>query len=70
MIFFWYYLTAFGAVYHNTQSHLIKDTLISFGISMGYPFLMNIIPVIMRFYALRKKNKKYLFNISMLIAQF
>ena len=30
---FWIYLSCFGAVYHNTQIYLIKDTLISFGTS-------------------------------------
>ena len=44
LLFFWYYISAFGAVYKNTQLHLIKDTLISFGISMVYPFLINFIP--------------------------
>ena len=30
LLFFWYYLSMFGAVYRNTQNHLINDTLISF----------------------------------------
>ena len=29
--FFWVYLSCFSSVYHNTQIHLIKDTLISYG---------------------------------------
>ena len=32
ILFFWYYLTVFGAVFRNTQVHLIKDTLVSFAI--------------------------------------
>ena len=39
-IFFWYYLSAFSAVYKNTQLHLLKDTLLSFGISMLYLLLL------------------------------
>ena len=37
-IIFWYFVSCFCAVYKNTQIILIKDTLISFGISMLYPF--------------------------------
>ena len=72
LIFCWYYITAFGAVYPNTQLHLIKDTLISFGISMLYPFLINIIPGIFRMPALKSKNKdkKCLYNFSKIIAWF
>ena len=70
LLFFWYYITAFAAVYINTQIHLIKDTLISFGISMSYPFLINLIPGIFRLNALKdgKKNKEYLFKIGQIIS--
>ena len=62
MSFFWYYISCFCAVYNNTQMILIKDTLISFGISMLYPFVINLIPGIFRITALRagKKDKKFL----------
>ena len=72
IIFCWYYLTAFGAVYPNTQLHLIKDTLISFGISMIYPFIINIIPGFFRIPALKAehKDKKCLYIISKIIAFF
>ena len=30
LLFFWYYISSFCAVYENTQIHLIKYTLISF----------------------------------------
>ena len=36
LLFFWYYLSIFGAVYRNTQYFLIKDTLISFVLSLIY----------------------------------
>ena len=38
LLLFWYYLSMFCAIYKNTQIHLIKDTLISLGISLLYPF--------------------------------
>ena len=70
MAFFWYFISCFCAVYKNTQQILIKDTLISFTISMLYPFGLNLLPGILRMYALRaiKKDKKCLYKISGLIA--
>ena len=38
MLFFWYFISCFCSVYINTQIILLKDTLISFGLSMIYPF--------------------------------
>jgi hypothetical protein len=70
LIFCWYYLTAFACVYPNTQMHLIKDTLISFGISMSYPFLINLIPGLFRIPALRaeKRDKEKMYKASKIIA--
>ena len=48
LLFFWYYISSFCAVYENTQIHLIKDTLISFGLSMIYPLGIYLIPGIFR----------------------
>ena len=66
---FWYYLTSFNAIYENTQIYLIINTCISFGISLLYPFIINIIPMIIRKKSLKskKKNKKYLYKISQII---
>ena len=58
LIGFWIYLTCFSAVYQKTQIHLIKNTLISFGLSSIYPFLINIIPGIFRRDALNSKSNK------------
>ena len=70
MLFFWYFITCFCAVYTNTQMILIKDTLISFCTSMLYPFGLNLLPGIFRIPALRAKNKdkKCLYNASLIIA--
>ena len=68
LAFFWYYLSCFCAVYYtNTQILLLKDTVISFCVSLLYPFIINLIPGILRNIALNKGNK-YLFIISRLIA--
>ena len=54
---FWYYLAAFCAVYYNTQIPLIKDSFISFGTSMLYPFLLDLIPIIFRIFSLMNAKK-------------
>ena len=58
LLFFWYYISMFCAIYKNTQIHLIKDTLISFGISLISPFGIYLIPGIFRIPALSNKNNK------------
>ena len=70
MIFFWYFIVCFCAVYKNTQMILIKDTLISFAISMAYPFGLNLLPGMFRIPSLRakKKDKKCLYKTSSIIA--
>ena len=52
---FWYYLSAFCAVYYNTQIPLIKDNFISFLTSMLYPFLFDLFPGIFRIFGIYKK---------------
>ena len=64
---FWFYLSCFCAVYNNTQLYLIKDTIISFGLSLLYPFGFYLIPGIFRIPSLRKKDKECLYKLSLLI---
>jgi len=60
---FWYYLSAFCAVYYNTQIPLIKDNITSFATSMLYPFFLILLPVIFRINSLRYKIKcQYIFS--------
>ena len=70
MIFFWYFITLFCAVYNNTQIILIRDTIISFSVSLLYPFGLNLLPGIFRMHALKAKNKdkEYIYKIGMIIA--
>ena len=69
-IFFWYFISCFCAVYTNTQIILIKDSLLSFGLSMLYPFGINIIPTIFRISSLRsrKEDKLCLYKTSQLLS--
>ena len=70
MLFFWYFISCFCAVYKNTQIILIIDTIISFTLSMIYPFGLNLIPGFFRIPALKAKNKdkKYLYILSGYVA--
>ena len=69
LIFFWYYTSIFGAIYKNTQYHLVKDILISFGISLITPFGIYLLPGIFRIASLAepKKGKVYLYQFSKLL---
>ena len=66
---FMYYITCFCGIYENTQIHLIKDSVISFGLSLIYPFGIYLIPGIFRIPALRTRNKdkEYQYKFSKLI---
>ena len=69
LLFFWYYLACFCAIYKNTQLHLIKDSIISFGLSMMYPIGIYLLPGIFRIPALRdkKSNKETMYKFSKII---
>ena len=66
LLFFWYYTSCFCAIYRNTQYHLIKDTMISFGLSLLYPIFLCLLPGIFRIYSLRasKQDKECIYKIS------
>ena len=63
--FFWCYLACFGSIYKNTQLYLLKDTLISFGVSLIYPFFIYLIPSSLRIMVL--KRPKYIYKFSKLM---
>ena len=75
---FWFYISLFCYIYENTQIHLLTDTLISFGLSFLYPFVIYIFPGIFRIPALSRKMKneenngkgKYLYNFSKFLQFF
>ena len=70
--FFWYYISMFGAIYRNTQLHLLKDTLISFGLSLIYPFFIYLLPGLFRIPALsdEKKSRECLYKFSKVLQFF
>ena len=67
LLYFWYYLGCFCAVYRNTQLYLIKDTAISFGLSLIYPLLIYLLPGIFRIPSLKKRNRECIYKISRII---
>jgi len=70
MIFFWYFISIFCAIYENTQIILFKDSSMSFLISMLYPFGLYLLPAALRIISLRRKDKKILYKISNYIPLF
>ena len=64
LLVFWYYLSCFCAVYKNTQMHLIKDTLMSFLLSLLYPFGFNLVPGIFRIPSLKNGNREFIYKIG------
>ena len=69
LILFWFYLSCFCAVYNNSQKFIITDTFISFGLSLLYPFMFNILASFLRLLSLsNQKNKRnIIYKISQLI---
>ena len=72
LVAFWYYIAMFGTIYKNTQMHLLEDTLISFGLSLLYPFIIYLFPGIFRIPALsgKKKKRKCLYDFGKIIQMF
>ena len=72
MLLFWYYLGSFCAVYRNTQYHLIKDTLISYGIGFLTPFGTNLLPGLLRIPSLLNysKSRKNFYKLSQLLQKY
>ena len=66
LVFFWFLLSSFGAVYKNTQIFIFKNALISFAMSFVYEFFINIFPCIFRIASLRTetRNKECSFTFS------
>ena len=72
LLFFWYYLAMFCAVYKNTQRHLMKSTILGFGSSLIIPFFYDLVPGWFRIIAISnpKKGKRYLYNFSKFLQFF
>ena len=67
VIFFGYYLSTFSAVYRNTQIILIKNVLISYALSLIFPFIIIAFSSILRRYALKDSTRQWIYNIGRLL---
>jgi len=72
LISFWYYISMFCVIYRNTKLNLLKDTLMSFGLSLIIPFIFYLFPGIFRFPALSniKNKRRCLYNFSRFLQIF
>ena len=67
LFIFLFYISCFCVVYKKTQIYLIKDTLISFSLSLLYPLGYYLLPGIIRLPALKNNKREYLYKISLLL---
>ena len=67
LFFFWYSLSSFGAVFQNTQKFLIMNAMISFCFSLIYPFIINLIPALLRLYSLKNSKRECIYKINRFI---
>ena len=72
LVFFLYYISLFDVIYKNTQMHLLKDTLMSCGLSLLIPFIIYLFPGFFRIPALseRKHERECLYNFSKFLQSF
>jgi hypothetical protein len=63
LLFFWYFLSSFCAVYKNTQIYLFEVVFISYSFSLLYPLVIFLLPGLFRISSLRKPGK-YIYTIS------
>ena len=70
--FYWYIISAFCAVYENTQIAFLKDALFSFLLSLLYPFVLYLFPSSLRIISLRQsvKGLKCIYKLSDIIPFF
>ena len=71
-IFYWFTITSFCAVYGNTQTTFIKDSLLSFLLSILNPLVIYLIPAALRTILLKNENRnlKCIYKLSDIIPFF
>ena len=68
-LFFWFYITLFCAVYRNSQIIVFKSCIITFCLSMFYPFIICFATSVFRLFALSHEFKP-IFYISKIFQLF
>jgi hypothetical protein len=69
LLFFWYYISCFCAVYKNTQIYVFKVILIGHLILLLYQFIFCLIPCILRILAIKKPGEN-IYKLSQIIQFF
>ena len=71
-LFYWYLITAFCAVYENTQIVYIKDSLLSFVFGFFTQLIIYFFPSLFRIISLKSKggNLKFVYTLSEIIPFF
>jgi hypothetical protein len=69
ILFFWYYVSAFCAIFKNSQGHYFTNVLVSFIICNIWPCAISLIPAFLRTKAIEKKNET-MYKISQIVAYF
>ena len=66
---FWFFLSSFCAVYPNSQIYAFKNTVISYAISLLYPLVFYLLPIILRILSLKKNNatNKCIYKLSTIL---
>ena len=67
LFFCWYYLSSFGAVYQNSQKHLVKNIFVCLAFSLVYPFIINLLSTTFRIISLSGKNRECFYKLSKII---
>ena len=70
MIFYWYSVACFCAVYRNTQIIFLKDCGISFLTELLEPFILYLIPSILRAISLKCNGCSFVYKLSEMIPIF
>ena len=71
-IAYWYVISVFCGVYRNTQMTFIKDSALSFSITLVYPFALYLLSSSLRICALRDSRKRFkcIYSLSDIIPFF
>ena len=73
LLFYWYFISAFCAVYQNTQIIFVKDSMMSFFTSMIDPFIIYAGTTFLRYISLAKcfnKKLSWLYSIAQFLPLF
>ena len=56
LLFYWYLISSFCAVYNNTQTIYIKDFITSFCLGLLYPFIIQLCFTFIRIFSLKENS--------------